>query len=97
MKTRNAHRYLVALALALLGGAHAALAWDGYDARTGRPIQLKLGEEVRPGAMVEYFDRDAGEFRRGMVIDIHPIGPSDRIEILETPSGEPRTFDLRRK
>ena len=81
-------------ALTLMLAANSATAWDGFDWKAGTYIEIEKGDLVRVGKEVEYYDVSKGEYRTGEVRSIGNYGNSIEVKILDTKSGEVRTFDM---
>lgn len=78
----------------LLAASFNAFAWDGYDYDKGTYIEIDKGNLVRQGNDIEYYDYDKGEYRTGEVQSIERSGSSVEVEVLDSETGETRTFEM---
>jgi hypothetical protein len=74
--------------------ASSAHAWDGYDYEKGSYVEIEKGNLVRAGEDIEYYDGESGEYRTGEVQSIDRFGSSVEVEIVDSDTGEVRTFEM---
>lgn len=71
----------------------AANAWDGYDYDKGRFVEIERGNLVRQGREIEVYEYGAG-YKTFEVDSVRRSGSSVEIEVIDTETGESRTFDM---
>ena len=80
--------------LPLLLISTCALCWDGFDYDSGEYIQIDEGNLVRSGNEIQYFDYGDGEYKSGEVQSIQRYGNSVDVEVLDSETGDYRTFTM---
>lgn len=72
----------------------SAVAWDGYDWDKGAYIEIEKGSLVRGGRDIEIYDFGSGEYKEVEVQSIRRRGEKVEIEVIESDTGEERTFEM---
>ena len=85
---------LCLMAVALLAGATAASAWDGYDWDKGGYVEIERGQLVRPGRTVEAYDYNRGSYRDFEVDSMRRTYRGVELEVTDSETGESRTFEM---
>jgi len=86
---------VAAIALSGLPWAQPAQAVDAFDPMTDGYADLPDDVmDLRPGDHFDYFDYEAGEYRRAVLRSVHRFGRSREVEAFVLDDGEVHVFEI---
>lgn len=70
-----------------------ASAWEGYDYERGTFVEIDDGNRVRAGELIEVYEYGEG-YKTFDVDSVRRYGSSVEVNVIDTETGESRTFEM---
>ena len=74
-----------------------AFAWEGYDYDSGNHVEIEKGNLVRKGKDIEFYDYGSGQYKEGEVQSVRGRGNKVEVEVIDSQTGDLRTFEMKKR
>ena len=88
----NFKTLLLLILLIYINNIYEAYCWNGFDFDSNSNITIDIGNTVRSGYNIQFFDSSTNNYRSAQIISVRQIFNDTEVVVLDLDSNKERTF-----
>lgn len=93
MKTTTTKYFFISILFFLF--TNYSYAWDGFDYEEKTSIEIPIGNLVREGAIIQFYETKNDRYKTAKIVFMQSVAQGLEIELLDLDSNKKRIFIMR--